>query len=99
MCGIVGLLLKKPEQRASLGRMAQPMFTCMAERGPDSGGLAVFGEPVPPGQRRFNLFLPGCRKGHSCPADWASLLRAFRDAFPGRGGQDARLEPLDNHAV
>ena len=40
MCGIVGLLVKKREQRASLGQLAQPMFTCMGERGPDSGGLA-----------------------------------------------------------
>src|SRR5256885_10119936 len=58
MCGIVGLLVKKREQRASLGQLAQPMFTCMGERGPDSGGLAVFGSPVAAPQRRFNLFVP-----------------------------------------
>ena len=43
MCGIVGLMVKKQELRRSLGRWVLPMFTCMAERGPDSGGLAVFG--------------------------------------------------------
>ena len=89
MCGIVGLLMKKREQRASLGRLAAPMFTCMAERGPDSGGMAVFGEPVASG-RRFNLF--AVDRDH----DWDGLLQAFREAFPG---QDGRIEPLANHGV
>ena len=46
MCGIVGLLVKRDSLRESLGRLVVPMFECMAERGPDSAGLAVFGEPV-----------------------------------------------------
>lgn len=92
MCGVVGLLLKNPGQRAELGRLAQPMFTCMGERGPDSGGMAVFGEPLAPSQRRFSLFVPdrGC--------DWGGLLASFREAFPG-GGDDTRLSPRENHAV
>jgi glutamate synthase domain-containing protein 1 len=92
MCGIVGLLIKKREQRASLGRLAQPMFTCMGERGPDSGGLAVFGPPLPSPLRRFNLFVPDRHY------DWQALLAAFRDAFAGRAGE-ARTVPLENHAV
>lgn len=55
MCGIVGLMMKRPEQRAILGREVLPMLDCMAERGPDSAGLAVFGEPLPAGLR-FSLF-------------------------------------------
>jgi amidophosphoribosyltransferase len=90
MCGIVGLLVKKREQRASLGRLATPMFNCMAERGPDSGGMAVFGEPVPSSQRRFNLFVPDRL------FDWQALLESFRDSFPAG---DACIEPLANHAV
>ena len=43
MCGIIGLLAKKKELRQSLGELVLPMFDCMAERGPDSAGLAVFG--------------------------------------------------------
>src|SRR5262249_7172153 len=89
MCGIVGLLVKKREQRPLLGRLAAPMFTCMAERGPDSGGLAVFGESLPPALRRFNLFVR--ERGY----DWQALWQSFREDFGG----DGRLEPLENHAV
>ena len=84
MCGIVGLLVKKREHLSSLGRMAAPMFTCMGERGPDSGGMAVFGEPTPTDQRRFNLFVPD----HDF--DWCLLLASFREAFPV-GSSAARI--------
>lgn len=90
MCGIVGLLVKKPEQRPLLGRLAAPMFACMAERGPDSGGMAVFGDPVPAGQRRFSLFVPA--RDH----DWAAFHRLFQQAFSER---DARIESVENHTV
>jgi glutamate synthase domain-containing protein 1 len=93
MCGIVGLLVKKRELRSSLGRLAAPMFTCMGERGPDSGGMAVFGDPTPADRRRFNLFLP------DQSADWQTLRDSFRESFADRGGAEARLEPLENHAV
>ncbi|MEO5861865.1 MAG: amidophosphoribosyltransferase, partial [Burkholderiales bacterium] len=41
MCGIVGLLIKKPELREHLGEWMMPMLIGMTERGPDSAGLAV----------------------------------------------------------
>jgi len=91
MCGIVGLLVKKRELRASLGQLATPMFCCMGERGPDSGGMAVFGNPTPPEQRRFNLFV---RRD----PDWPGLLDSFTAAFPGHGA-DVRIQPLENHAI
>ncbi len=40
MCGIVGLLLKKPSWDARLGELLVPMLVGMTERGPDSAGLA-----------------------------------------------------------
>ena len=46
MCGIVGLLVKKPELREQLGELMLPMLIGMTERGPDSAGLAVFTAPV-----------------------------------------------------
>ena len=55
--GIVGLLVKKRMLLPSLGRLAAPMFECMGERGPDSGGMAVFGEPTVSSQRRFKASL------------------------------------------
>ena len=45
MCGIVGLLVKKPALREQLGELMLPMLIGMTERGPDSAGLAVFTEP------------------------------------------------------
>src|SRR5674476_241503 len=42
MCGIVGLLAKKPALRERLGELMVPMLIGMTERGPDSAGLAVF---------------------------------------------------------
>src|SRR6185436_19738163 len=58
MCGIVGLLVKKPSLRASLGEMVAPMLTCMGDRGADSAGLAVFSDPVPANLRRYSLYAP-----------------------------------------
>lgn len=93
MCGIIGLLIKKDDQQVALGEMMEPMFACMSERGPDSGGMAVFGKPVEPNNRRFNLFVP------NRSYDWQRLLSAFQAAFAERGGQDARLDSLLNHGV
>jgi glutamate synthase domain-containing protein 1 len=92
MCGIVGLLLKKREKRQDLGRLMTPMFTSMAERGPDSGGMAIFSQPVADGSRRFSLFTPA----HDY--DWQALLESLREEFDGEAAP-ARLEPLSNHAV
>lgn len=90
MCGIVGLLARKPELRRRLGALATPMFTCMAERGPDSGGIAVFGNAVDEKQRKFNLFIADRNY------DWHKLAKAFAAAFPG---DDVRIDPISNHAI
>jgi amidophosphoribosyltransferase len=36
MCGIVGLLVKKPALKEQLGALMLPMLIGMTERGPDS---------------------------------------------------------------
>src|SRR5260370_30680771 len=56
MCGIVGLLVKKPALREQLGELMLPMLIGMTERGPDSTGLAVFTAPVADGRRKFSLY-------------------------------------------
>ena len=67
MCGIVGLLVKKPALRDQLGTLMVPMLTGMTERGPDSAGLAVYTEPV--GERLHKLSLySGARA-----VDWPEL--------------------------
>jgi len=55
MCGIVGLLAKTTQAREHLGQWLAPMFTCMSARGPDSGGLAVFREPVDAPRKKYSL--------------------------------------------
>jgi amidophosphoribosyltransferase len=56
MCGIVGLLVKKPKLREHLGEWMVPMLIGMTERGPDSSGMAVFTEPVNAKLRKMSLY-------------------------------------------
>lgn len=44
MCGIVGLYLKDSALESSLGHMLTDMLITMTDRGPDSAGIAVYGE-------------------------------------------------------
>lgn len=60
MCGIVGLHLRDPELYPQLGRLLETMLEGVVERGPDSAGVAVYGD-----RRR-------CPEGHAA----VSLLRA-----------------------
>ncbi|TDS87768.1 glutamine amidotransferase [Nesterenkonia aurantiaca] len=51
MCGIVGLHLRNPELYPRLGELLTSMLCEMEERGADSAGVAVYGDPTwsPPG--------------------------------------------------
>ena len=44
MCGIVGLFLKKDDLRPKLGDMLTDMLITMTDRGPDSAGIAIYGD-------------------------------------------------------
>ncbi|THH38160.1 glutamine amidotransferase [Aliishimia ponticola] len=44
MCGIVGLFLKRDELRPQLGDMLTDMLITMTDRGPDSAGIAIYGD-------------------------------------------------------
>ena len=46
MCGIVGLFLKDEGLKPELGRLLGGMLEVMTDRGPDSAGFAVYGDPV-----------------------------------------------------
>lgn len=89
MCGIVGLLVKRPELRESLGAWLTPMLVCMGDRGPDSAGLAVFSEPVAEPARRFSLY-----SGHEA-IDWPKLHAAVTRELAA----DAELTARENHAI
>lgn len=71
MCGIVGLLVKNPSMRDSLGELMMPMLIGMTDRGPDSAGLAVFGAPVGQQEIKFSLF------SLAPHFDWAAFGKAF----------------------
>jgi glutamate synthase domain-containing protein 1 len=68
VCGIVGLHLRDPELHPQLGRLLEAMLCGVVERGPDSAGVAVYGD-----RRR-------CPQGHAAvsvldaPDDLADLL-------------------------
>src|SRR4029450_13654543 len=45
MCGIVGYFDKRPDPRASVGKILLRMMSALGRRGPDSAGRAGFGRP------------------------------------------------------
>jgi len=56
MCGIVGLLLKEPALRHRLGELMTPMLIGMTSRGPDSAGVAIFGDALKGDAHKISLF-------------------------------------------
>ncbi|MDZ4876188.1 MAG: Amidophosphoribosyltransferase [Chroococcidiopsis cubana SAG 39.79] len=87
MCGIVGLLIKKPEWRESLGELMVPMLIGMSDRGPDSAGLAVFTATLPEPHRKYSLYSKD-------KFDW-DLRRSFQAVF----GTTPEIEIDGNRAV
>jgi methylamine---glutamate N-methyltransferase subunit A len=71
MCGIVGLFAKAPEVEERLGSLLGAMLGQMADRGPDSAGLAVYRDPAPPGATKLSLFSADPEE------DWDALGRAL----------------------
>jgi glutamate synthase domain-containing protein 1 len=57
MCGIVGLHLRDPALYPSLGVLLTEMLDQMCDRGPDSAGMAIYGDPTwsPPGGSTVSL--------------------------------------------
>ena len=88
MCGIVGLLLKNQGLRGQLGELMTPMLVGMTSRGPDSAGVAIFGDPVS-GAHKLSLFW-----GEGA-ADWKRLSQELNAEFEGKHG----FVPTGQHAV
>jgi glutamate synthase domain-containing protein 1 len=57
MCGIVGLHLRNPELYPQLGKLLTGMLCAMEDRGADSAGIAVYGDPAwaPAGRGSISL--------------------------------------------
>jgi glutamate synthase domain-containing protein 1 len=60
MCGIVGLHLRDPGLHPRLGELLDAMLGQVAERGPDSAGVAVYGDHrrCPPGHAAVSVLAP-----------------------------------------
>jgi len=89
MCGIVGLLVKKPALQAQLGNLMLPMLIGMTERGPDSAGMAVFTSPVADDRRKLSLY------SGTGEFDWNAFEAAAREAL----GPETVLTVQANHGV
>lgn len=93
MCGIVGLLVKTPALKRQLGQLMVPMLIGMTERGPDSAGLAVFGEPLEGSARKLSLYSGLTDDG--ADFNWHGLTHALKEHL----SVDAQIEVKHNHAV
>jgi methylamine---glutamate N-methyltransferase subunit A len=89
MCGIVGLFIKKPELEESLGALLSPMLIEMTERGPDSAGIAIYGEAAPEGMTRMTVL------STNPDYSWDKFTREVNEVF----GPSAGVELNSNHAV
>ena len=58
MCGIAGLFAKSPAVEERLGALIGVMLEQLADRGPDSAGLALYRDPAPAGMTKLTLFSP-----------------------------------------
>jgi amidophosphoribosyltransferase len=67
MCGIVGLFAKTPDVEERLGALLGAMLSQMADRGPDSAGIAVYRDPAPVGATKLSLFSEDPQE------DWSAL--------------------------
>jgi methylamine---glutamate N-methyltransferase subunit A len=80
MCGIAGLYMKTPVLQDNLGTLLAGMLEQLADRGPDSAGVAFYRNPAPEGWCKVSL--------HSTADDprWAEvgqgLAYAFQNASP-----------------
>jgi methylamine---glutamate N-methyltransferase subunit A len=89
MCGIVGLFAKSADVEAQLGRHLAAMLAQMADRGPDSAGVAVYRDPAPDGSSKLTLYSADPLQ------DWEPLCRELGNAFGGSPDASVR----SSHAV
>jgi len=82
MCGIAGLQLRDPALHPRLGELLAAMTAQLADRGPDSAGIGVYGDPElgPPGRTTVSLL--------DAPPDGASRIAQELSA----GGPDGPVD-------
>jgi glutamate synthase domain-containing protein 1 len=93
MCGVIGLLIRDPALEPELGRMLVPMVEALAERGPDSSGIALYSRRAadPDGEPIIQVSL-----GTDETVAWDDLAAWVSSRFPTAGvgvsGSGARVD-------
>lgn len=88
MCGIVGLFLKDKSLEPKLGQMLSEMLITMTDRGPDSAGIAIYGQEQK-GRSKLTVQSEGGRE------DYAALQNDLAAALE----TDLSITPNDTHGV
>lgn len=88
MCGIVGLFIKDPSLRSSLGTLLTEMLVTMSERGPDSSGVAIYSN----GNDKFKKIT---LRSNSPESDFEALVNRINQKLD----TSVKLDLNDNHAV
>jgi len=88
MCGIVGLFLKDKSLEPRLGAMLTDMLVTMTDRGPDSAGIAIYGD----GDAALSKLTV---QSDQADADFATLAADLGAAI----GAEVDLRRADSHAV
>ena len=84
MCGIAGLFSKSGSIEESLGAHLSAMLSQLADRGPDSAGVALYRDPAPAGSCKVSLF------SADDPAPWDALASELREDFGAEGDPEVR---------
>ena len=88
MCGIVGLFLKDKTLEPHLGEMLTEMLVTMTDRGPDSAGIAIYGNEHDT-QKKLTV------QSDNGAEDFATLAADLGAVI----GADVSLNRKDTHAV
>jgi glutamate synthase domain-containing protein 1 len=84
MCGIAGLFSKSSAIEDGLGAHLSAMLEQLAERGPDSAGVALYRDPAPTGACKVSVFSP------EPDYPWARLAAELAESFGVVGEHQVR---------
>lgn len=100
MCGIVGLHIRETSLYPQLGCLLTGMLSGVAERGPDSAGVAIYGDPrlTPPGHSSASILSAG-QRAQDVQARLAAILGADGVAVFDLGPTLVVNAPVESEAL
>jgi amidophosphoribosyltransferase len=75
MCGIAGIYSKSEQTSSELGSLASAMLLQLADRGPDSAGMAVYRDQVAAGHAKLSL------RSEVAETDWDEIGAALAEGL------------------